>query len=659
MAWNWKRPDNLPISVERAVLEKGTIVAGKYYIHELFCYSGSELYYHVQDVQSGEHFWLDELLPFQWCGLDYEGNFVPHRKESAVQWEAVKNIIIERLKRLQSFSEEESIPEIQDIFEEYGTIFHTETIRQNISLHEHLEQGTLSPSEAMQLFAPVLDTLAGLHEEGISHGNITDTAIRLEDGECILRDWMNQPHATGKQDDVRAVSLLLYQAMTGESIFQDETAQKLPETIRNAVYNGIYDNNLTIMELWHQLHAKRPVKRVEPVRAVRKKASPLPWVMTIVFCTVCLWLAWNPVQTWSTNSKTGATSRKAEHLLPDVSYTEPEKSITLPELLYLPEEEALKELENLGLRGVVVKKAENPVIPKGKIVTQTPNAGNLLQKGDTVTLSVSDGWKSRVPDVSGMPLDEATEKLEKSGFIVETVEAVSDAVAPNAVISQDIAPETELERESSIQLLVSIGRKDIDTTQKVTMPDCTGMTFDEAKTILSEQFLYAVLEDMTFDKKTPAGKIISQSVESNEEIPQGTSVNFVISLGAEKTSVPDVTGMTIDEAKEALEKASLRCVLCYVSGDAESVDKILSQNYPPESVVPINAEVWLNVSVGSESRVESLGGWSGNPLPTPDGQPPIEVTPPEEENPEAENPDLEIPPEENPEITNPPLPEDE
>jgi beta-lactam-binding protein with PASTA domain len=161
------------------------------------------------------------------------------------------------------------------------------------------------------------------------------------------------------------------------------------------------------------------------------------------------------------------------------------------------------------------------------------------------------------------------------------------------------------------------------------------------------------MEDMTFDKKTPAGKIISQSVESNQDIPQGTTVNFVVSLGAEKTSVPDVTAMTIEEARETLENANLRCVLCYVSGDAESVDKILSQNYPPESVLPINTEVWLNVSVGSESRVESLGGWSGNPLPTPDGQTPIEITPPE-----IENPDLEIPPEENSEITNPPSPDE-
>ena len=653
MVWNPKRPDNLPISVERAVLENGTIVAGKYYIHELLCYSGSELYYHVQDVQNGEHFWLDELLPFQWCSLDYEENFVPLRKESAVQWDAVKNIMIEQLKQLQSLSDEEALPEIHDIFEEYGTIFHTETIRQNISLREHLEQGVLSPSDAMQLFAPILDTLAGLHQEGICHGNITDTAIRLEDGECILRDWLNRPHTSGMQDDVRAVSLLLYQAMTGENIFRDETAQKLPETVRNAIYNGIYDNSLTIMELWHQLHAKRPVKRVEPVRAVKKRSSPVPMILTILFCSGCLWLAWNPIQTWNINQNSGASSRKAEHLLPDVSYNAPEQSILLPEMLYLPEEEAVQELQNLGLRVVVTGKEKNPVIPKGKIVTQSPNAGILLQKGDTVTLSVSDGWKSTVPDVSGMPLEKASAKLEKSGFSVETVEAVSDSVPPDCVISQDAAPDTELERESVIQLLVSVSRKNIDSSQKVTMPDCSGMTFDEAKKILSKQLLYAVMEDMTFDKKTPAGKIISQSVESNQDIPQGTTVNFIVSLGAEKTSVPDVTAMTIEEARETLENANLRCVLCYVSGDAESVDKILSQNYPPESVLPINTEVWLNVSVGSESRVESLGGWSGNPLPTPDGQTPIETTPPE-----IENPDLEIPPEENSEITNPPSPDE-
>ncbi len=667
MAWNLKRPTDLPTSVERAVLENGTIVAEKYYIHELLCYSGSELYYHVQDTQTGEHLWLDELLPFQWCSLNYESQFVPLRKESGIQWEAVRNITIERLKTLQSLSEEDAIPEIHDIFEAYGTIFHTETMRNHIALHEHLEGKILSPKEALQMFTPILDSLAGLHEQGIFHGAITDTAIRLEGEDCILRDWGSCPHTSQVQEDVRAVSLLLYRAMTGETVFRDETAKKLPENIRNALYNGIYDNHLTIMQLWHQLHAKRPAKRIKPIPATDNNYFTQKNILKLFICLLFLFLGVCPIHTWDIWYPKTETVQKAENVLPD--------EIQMPELLYLPQEEAIQKLEDLDLHVILTEQIENPIIPEVRIVTQSPNAGAILENGDTVTLSVSRGWMSTVPEVSDMPIEKATEKLEKLGFIIETEEAVSDTVAPDSVISQDVEPDTQLERNSTIHLLVSIGRKDLDFAQTVDMPDCTGMTFEEAKTLLSEQFLYAVQADLVFDAKVPAGKIISQNIQAGNPIPQGTTVSMIVSLGAEKTSVPDVVSMTADEAKEAIENANLRCVLCYISDDEHTADSVISQNYPPESILPIHTEVWLNVSIGSASRVESLGGWSGNPLPEPNGEipteapteevpqedaeenPPVFEITPQEPEPVPENPELPVENDDNQELTNPPLPD--
>ena len=650
MAFNFKQSENLPPSVGRAVLETGTVISQKYYVHELLCYSGNELYYHVQDVKTGAHFLLSELLPFQWCILDYEGNFVPIRRESAVQWEAVQNAMIERLKKLHSLSEqEEAIPKIRDILQERGTIFYSQPIRQEISLGERMGKGLLSPEEAMQLFAPVLDTLAGLHQESIFHGALTETAIWLEEDACILRDWMSGADSSGMQEDVRAVSLLLYRAMTGESVFHDETAQQLPETVRNALYNGIYDTRISITELWHQLHAKQPVKRVQAVQPKKANIFTLSTILAVLFCGGCIWLFLHPVQI------SGAWSPKAKHVLPDVSYSVPENMVQLPEVLYLPKEKAVEQLESLGLRPVLVRRVENPVIPEGQIVTQSPSAGSVVEMGDTITLSVSQGWMSTVPDVCDMPVEKATQLLESLGFVVETEGAISDSTAPDAIIYQDVSPDTKLERESVIHLLVSLGQKNIDSSQMVTMPDCSGMTFSEAKTLLSEQFLYAVLDDRILSQNVPAGQILSQSVARGEEVPQGSTVHFVVSLGAEKTSVPNVIGMKSDEAKTTLENANLRCVLCYVSSGDHEIETVIQQNYEADTVLPINTEVWLTVSIGTASRVESLGGWSGNPLPDPNAPPteaPPENPPENEIPPENENP----PEDENQEITNPPSP---
>ncbi|MEE5992915.1 MAG: PASTA domain-containing protein [Oscillospiraceae bacterium] len=631
MAWNLKHHDNFPISVERAILENETLLMERYCILEFHHYSGSELYYHVQDRQTNEHFLIAELLPFQWCSLDYEGNFVPLRKESGIQWEAIRNTMIERLKQLQALSEDEAISRILAIFEEYGTIFYVMPFQRNISLREQLKQGVLSPEDTMQLFTPILDTLAGLHQVGICHGAITDTAIHVEEGECILDDWLSSALHSDVQEDVRAVSLLLYRAMTGETVFHESTAQKLPETIRNALYNGIYDTHLSIMELWHQLHSQKPAKKIQSVKPVWEQSQIIPVMATILFCAGCFYLSTNPFRKWSAKNTHSITSyQKAEQTLPDVSYHVPENTIQLPELLYLPETEAIQDLGHLGLHSIVTQKVENPTVPEGCIVTQSPHAGAILQEGDTVILSVSEGWRSVVPDVAGMNIEKATEKLQKLGFVVEVEKAVSDSIAPDSVISQDVEPESKLERESVIHLLVSVGRKDIDSSQTVTIENYSDMTFEEVKTTLSEQLIYVTLEDRVFSNRVPAGKIVSQSVQAGESVSQGSTVSVVVSLGAKRTSVPDVVSMTTEEAKEAIEDANLRCVLCYVSDDEHEIDTVLEQNYPPETILPIHTEVWLNVSIGSKNVVESLGGWSGNPLPEPEGQPSPE-TPPEEE----------------------------
>ena len=594
----------------------------------------------MQDVNDGAHALLCELLPFQWCSLNYKGNFVPVRSESAVQWGAVQNAMVERLKQLQEFSEEEAIPPIGDIIQKYGTIFHVEPIQQEMSLHDYLQGKILSPQDALQLFTPVLDTLAGLHQENIFHGAISDTAIRLQGGSCILRDWMSCPNPSRRQEDVRAVSVLLYQAMTGETIFHEETAQQLPETVRNALYNGIYDIHMSIADLWHQLHAKRPVKRVQPIQLTEEPLLTFPMILKLLLCCFFVWLCFHPFHQWSIwKPKSLTATQKAENVLPDINYHVPENCVQLPELLYLPKEEAIQKAQNLGLRVVMTKRIQNPVIEEGRIVTQAPHAGAVLQMGDTVTLAVSQGWESVVPDVSDMPVEKATQILQNLGFVVETETAVSDSTAPNSVISQDAEPNTLLERESVIHLLVSLGQKDIDSTQTISMPDCSGMTFAEAKTMLSERFLYAVLDNKMVSETVPAGQIVSQSVPNGEPVPQGATIRLVVSLGAEQTSVPDVTAMKADEAKIALEEANLRCVLCYVSDGEHEIDTVIQQNYEPETILPINTEVWLNVSVGTASSVESLGGWSGNPLPDPNA--PAET---------------DVPPAENEDITNPPLP---
>ncbi|MBT8398324.1 MAG: PASTA domain-containing protein, partial [Gemmatimonadetes bacterium] len=76
-------------------------------------------------------------------------------------------------------------------------------------------------------------------------------------------------------------------------------------------------------------------------------------------------------------------------------------------------------LRVLGLAMDPVDSLSHPTIPAGRIVGQSPLAGQLLLVGDSVRVTLSTGPEQRpVPDVMGLDADRARTVLEASGFRV-------------------------------------------------------------------------------------------------------------------------------------------------------------------------------------------------------------------------------------------------
>lgn len=617
MRWYSEQPGYFPAAVKRASLQPGSYTGGKYRILQALCVSGMELYYEAEDTSTRKVVCLCELLPLQWCMPDESSSFVPYRPEAGMQWELFRDAALTRLRRLAN-DPEHAVPAILDVFEDNGTVWYASAMREEQPLSRLLAERIVSPDKAVRLLAPLMDTLAGLHSEGLYHGSITASAVRLCGSRCELRDWNSFEGKPSAAADVSAVSRLLWQLMTGESEYRSLTAASLPAGIRNALYNGMFDPDMTIITLWEQLHAKTPAKRTRNAAAPAPKRSVLHKILnpvvTVIFCIVCvavpLALRFVRMQQ-DTPSAVTSSVRK----LPDVSYALSAGEICLPELLYLPQEEAVAQLEALGLGMILAKGEDNPVVPENCVVTQKPDAGTILKAGDVVTLSLSGGWMNYVPDVTNMLLDKATERLEELGFVVEYEEIVSPGDAPGTVISQDVPAETKLERDSVIHLTVSLGRKDLDASKLEKVDDYVGMTFEEAKALLSDIYLYAMEAEAVYDPEIPAGVIISQDIAPGRQVPQGTVISMTVSLGVQTTRVPGVVLMNASAARDMLEAAGLKCMLCYVS-DSHVIDCVLTQNVAAGSLVPVGTEVWLNVSVGSVSHVASTGGWSGAPLPT-------------------------------------------
>lgn len=326
-------------------------------------------------------------------------------------------------------------------------------------------------------------------------------------------------------------------------------------------------------------------------------------VLTAVFCVLCCVI---PVCLYQSNPK----------LFSDVSYTLSESEIILPEVLYQSSEQAVEQLEALGLQVIFHEKVYHPVISENQVLVQNPCAGSILHSGDTVTLTLSDGCNIPVPDVRNLTLQTASEILEKSGFSVIQQSQSSDSTAPDTVISQSIAPDSKVAIGSTIELMISSGRENLDQTKLETVGNYVGMHFEDAKTILSERYLYALQADTAYYPDIPNNTIVSQDTPVGKQLPQGSVIRMTVSLGQEVAKVPDCMNLNANSARSLLEEAGFHCVIQYISDSNYSLDTILNQNAQAGSKLAVGSKIILTASVGNSNQVISTGGWSGNPLPT-------------------------------------------
>lgn len=672
-------PARLPAEVQAAVLPPGTLVHGEYRILSLVCLTGTELCYRAEQAETQIPCLLFEMLPLRWCSVDGSGRFVPFHSESAARWDAVRRQTLSHLADLQAFCQAPGIPAVKDGFEAFGTVCCVTRFHETAPLRTALLQRTYQAREAVALLTPLLDTLAGMHDKGLCHGALTLDAIRLTGDTCEVWGWLSQPSlsAACPLDDVRAVSQILWQMLTGEMCYSEAAASALAPTVRAAISNGLNDPDMTIGKLWKQLHTKRPAKLIKPVLLSTEHPSLLTRLfspaVTAVFCTVCVAA---PVVLWQMEA--GAlTNETATQTLEDVAYTLGEDEMQLPEVLRMEQDEAVRLLEEMGLTVILAPREDNPVVPENQILTQSPHAGALVRPGDSVSLTASDGWANYVPDVCGISLAQAQKNLESLGFVIETEEKLSPDDAPGTVIAQSVRADTRLERDSTIRLTVSLGREDLDVTKLETVGDFVGIKFDDAKEELTALHLYAAQIETVYNADVPAGVILSQDIEPGRTVPQGTVINMVVSKGVETVRVPALLHVSAASARQALESARLKCILCYVSNGEWADGTVLSQSVKDGSLVPVGTEVWLNVSVGSGSYVVSTGGWTGGELPnfwtteetteeqTAAPQPDPEPTPGSAETdapivpetaPPTEPPQT-LPPSNEEELTPPPMPE--
>jgi eukaryotic-like serine/threonine-protein kinase len=188
--------------------------------------------------------------------------------------------------------------------------------------------------------------------------------------------------------------------------------------------------------------------------------------------------------------------------------------------------------------------------PFDQVVDQDPNGGEEADEGSTVTLEVSGGpGDVLVPAVERLTEVQAVRTLHKAGLEVTTDPEFSDTVKKGIAI-RTVPPEgREVTKGTRVRLLVSQG------PEQVTVPDVTGLTRESAEARVGNEGLEVSAEEQESDE--PEGDVISQSPAGGTRVPRGETVTIVVSTGRPKVDVPDVVGISGEQASARLTSAGL------------------------------------------------------------------------------------------------------
>ncbi|MFI9624302.1 Stk1 family PASTA domain-containing Ser/Thr kinase [Streptomyces sp. NPDC052042] len=165
---------------------------------------------------------------------------------------------------------------------------------------------------------------------------------------------------------------------------------------------------------------------------------------------------------------------------------------------------------------------------------------------------INSGQFTRVPSLLDQTEQTARQRLSDAGLDVKGVErAYSDTVQRGKVVDSAPASGARIRRNDRVRLVVSRG------PEIVKVPDVQGLALADAKRDLKEVGLVPGMVTEEFSGETARGEVIRTDPAAGAERHSGSAVALVVNKGA-PVDVPDVTGLSVEDATAALDEEGLK-----------------------------------------------------------------------------------------------------
>ena len=215
--------------------------------------------------------------------------------------------------------------------------------------------------------------------------------------------------------------------------------------------------------------------------------------------------------------------------------------VPVPAVVNVSRDDADNQLRNLGFV-LDYRTAYSDSIKKGNVISVEPGVGSKVNKGSTVTVTVSSGpEKVKLPDnLQGQSEAYVRNALKDLGLVDGRVSTVESASVPAGMVVE-LSPEKgstddkgaqTVEAGSTVNIVLSSG--------KVKVPSLVGLTKDQAIAALTAQdvLLNTNIETVQTTER-PAGTVLSQSSAAGTLVPQNSTVTIRVAATPTQTTAPN------------------------------------------------------------------------------------------------------------------------
>jgi beta-lactam-binding protein with PASTA domain/tRNA A-37 threonylcarbamoyl transferase component Bud32 len=195
----------------------------------------------------------------------------------------------------------------------------------------------------------------------------------------------------------------------------------------------------------------------------------------------------------------------------------------VPDLEDLTQEEAEQELEDARLELGTVTEEPSEEVEDGRVISQSPRAGQEVARGTAVDLVISSGPEAIVvPSVIGLSEDDAVSNLEQAGLVAD-VQRDENEAPEGQVFAQDPGAGEEVEEGDTVTITVSEGPGEQE------MPGVEGQDADDAEQLLEDEYGLNVSRELETEPcAQPPGTVCRQDPPAGTSVSPGDSATLYV-----------------------------------------------------------------------------------------------------------------------------------